>query len=265
MEHGSSALRRLWESGRASWPKVPLELDVFTRAASACARLPDEEIARFHGADLYLACACGLGSEPALGAFEADFLAHVPALISRLDPGGRLADEVLQTLRVQLLVPDANGRVRILDYTGRGELMSWLRVSALRAALKLLRAQKRQGLASDLPEMPDAPDPERDYLKLRYGRQYAQALRDALDRVESGDRLFLKLHYIDGLNIDRIAALYRIHRSTVARRIAACRRTLLELTRERLREMISVSDSEFESVLALVRSEMASALRSAWD
>jgi RNA polymerase sigma-70 factor (ECF subfamily) len=265
MEHGSPALRRLWESGRASWPDVPLELDVFTRTASACARLPEEEIARFHGADLYLACACGLGLKPALDTFESAFLARVPALISRLDPAGRLADEVLQTLRVHLLLPDASRRVRILDYSGRGELMSWVRVAAVRVALKLRRAQERLGVISELPEVADAPDPERDYLKLRYGRQYGEALRGALDSLEGGDRLFLKLRYIDGLNIERIGALYRIHRSTVARRIAACRRTLLELTRERLREMISVSDSEFESVLALVRSEMASALRSAWD
>jgi RNA polymerase sigma-70 factor (ECF subfamily) len=265
MDHGLAALRELWESGRASWPQVPLELHVFTRMASACARLPDEEIVRFHGADLYLACACGLGSKPALGAFESHYLAHVPALISRLDPDGLLADEVLQTLRVQLLLPDAGGRARILDYSGRGELMSWLRVSALRTALKLRRAQKRLGVVTDLPEVADTLDPERDYLKLHHGQQYAAALRLALDSLESGDRLFLKLHYLDGLNIDRIGALYRIHRSTVARRIAASRRALLELTRRRLREMISVSDSEFESMLALVRSQMASALRSAWE
>src|SRR5262249_23713275 len=160
-------------------------------------------------ADLYLAFACGAGIPGALAAFESKYMARVPSLIARLDPAGRLADEVIQTLRVQILVPDARGRARILDYSGRGALIASLRVSAIRATLKLRRSQRRAGAdGPSLPEVAGSLDPERDYLKLRYGPHYATALRAALDSLESPERLLLKLHYVDGLNIERIGALY---------------------------------------------------------
>src|SRR5262249_57644413 len=113
-------------------------------------------------ADLYLAFACGAGIPGALAAFESKYMARVPSLIARLDPAGRLTDEVIQTLRVQILVPDARGRARILDYSGRGALIAWLRVSAIRATLKLRRPQRRAGAhRPTLPHLPRRlhPDP----------------------------------------------------------------------------------------------------------
>lgn len=46
-----------------------------------------------------------------------------------------------------------------------------------------------------------------------------------------------------------------------ARRLHGQQRKLLELTRVRLRERLSLSDSEFDSVLALVRRQMVVSLR----
>ncbi len=54
-----------------------------------------------------------------------------------------------------------------------------------------------------------------------------------------------------------------LHRSTVARRLAACRRKLLDLTRARLFEQLKLTDSEFRSVFSIVRSQMTISLRSA--
>jgi RNA polymerase sigma-70 factor (ECF subfamily) len=136
---------------------------------------------------------------------------------------------------------------------------------ALRAALKLRRAQRRLGVGIELPptDLGRSPDPERDYLRLRYRADYEAAFRAALASLESAERLLLKLHYVDSLNIDRIGAIYRLHRSTVARQLASHRRKLLDLTRGRLRERLNLSDSEFDSILALVRSQMVMSLRGA--
>ena len=263
-----AALRALWEQGRAAWPDVMLDAAEFAREI---ARRVDSEgeqlsaLSHVRGADLYLACACARALPPAIARFESTFLSRVPEFVGSLDSTGALASEVAQVLREKLLMPRPGGAPRIADYSGRGELTSWLRVVALREALKLRRSQQRPGAASE--EAPDdlvgGPDPERDYLKVRYRGAYDEAFRAALAALESSERLFLKLHYVDGLNIDRIGGMYQLHRSTVARRLAAYRRKLLDFTRARLREQLKLTDSEFRSVLSLVRSQMTISLRSA--
>jgi hypothetical protein len=52
---------------------------------------------------------------------------------------------------------------------------------------------------------------------------YARALRLA-DALSLFEKSLLRLHYADGLDIGRIGRLYKIHRSTVARRLAEYRR-----------------------------------------
>jgi RNA polymerase sigma-70 factor (ECF subfamily) len=108
-----------------------------------------------------------------------------------------------------------------------------------------------------------AVDPELDYLKLRYRGAYQEALEAGLASLPDRDALLLKLHYLDGLNIDRIGALYGMHRSTVARWRANVRRRVLESTREQLHRRLSLSESEFDSLLAVVRSQLIVSLRGA--
>jgi RNA polymerase sigma-70 factor (ECF subfamily) len=149
-------------------------------------------------------------------------------------------------------------------YSGRGDLGSWLRVVSIRTAQRLRRRNQPPSLAAGRAEQPwrDA-DPERDYLKLRYGAAYEEAFQAALASLSSRERLCLRLHYADGLDIGRIGRLYKIHRSTVARRLAEYRRKLRESVKERLRKQLKLTDSEYESVLSLVRSQLVVSLRSA--
>jgi RNA polymerase sigma-70 factor (ECF subfamily) len=260
------ALRALWEAGCAAWPGVDLPAVELARELGARVDPADgaHALERLHGSDLYLACACSRGLPGAAAAFEARYLSRVPAFIARADSAGELADEVAQELREKLLFASEGQEPRIVDYSGRGALEGWLRIVALRAAFKARRAQQRWSARAPPAEaaLSAGPDPERDYLKLRYRGEYEEAFRAALAALESGERLFLKLHYTDGLNIERIGAIYQLHRATVARRLAAHRRKLLELTRAHLRERLRLSESEFDSVLQLVRSQMSVSLRS---
>ena len=261
-------LQSLADAGKAAWPRAGLNGADFVEDVAARVGANEADpasLSRVHGADLYLACACARGLSDAVVLFEAHFMTRVPAYVARLDPTGTLAEEVAQELRIQLLLPSGVVPARIRDYSGRGDLAAWLRVVALRAALKLRRSQRRLGVGVEVPsvDLARGPDPERDYIRLRYRGEYQAAFHAALDSLESGERLLLKLHYVDGLNIDRLGAVYRMHRSTVARQLASHRRKLLDATRSRLRERLDLSDSEFDSVLALVRSQMVVSLRGA--
>jgi RNA polymerase sigma-70 factor (ECF subfamily) len=249
-------LRALFDDARAAWPGVEIDRAQFARFLGE--RAQGAELDELRTRDLYLACACAMGDARAHRAFEEQLLAKVPSFLARLRPPPFLVDEVQQHLREALLLPaDKPG---LTAYSGRGALVSWLRVIAVRAALRLQREPRAE---AQHPEAAGPPGPELEYLKLRYRGEYERALQDALRSLSDRERLFLRLHHGDGLSIDRIGALYRMHRSTVARRLAASRRKLLDGTRERLRERLKLTDTEFESLLAIVRSQLLVSVRAA--
>lgn len=264
-----AALRRLDAAGRAAWPRIALEAEVFAAHLAdrlgACPDLKDA-LSAIHAADLFLACACSRGLPDALAEFERAHLSLVPVLVRRFDPSAEFADDVAQSMRESFLVRPPDGAPRIAEYSGRGALSNWVRVIAIRTALRLRRERRDAGSSpeQELASEPRTPlDPELDYLKLRYRGAYQQALQAALGALSDRDALLLKLHYVDGLNIDRIGILYGVHRSTVARWRTAARRQILASTREHLRRIFPLSDSEFDSLAALVRSQLMVSIRTA--
>jgi RNA polymerase sigma-70 factor (ECF subfamily) len=66
----------------------------------------------------------------------------------------------------------------------------------------------------------------------------------------------LRLHVVEGLNIDEIGALFKVHRSTVARWIAAARTQVLTDARKQLRAELGLSAGEFDSLAGVVRSQL---------
>ncbi len=261
------ALQALVAAGRAAWPEIAIKASAFVQYLADRLDLHGDleaALQALRAKDLYLVCGCAQGDARAIAAFERTLLSRIPTFLARLDPSRDLADEVAQELREALLVP-GNARAGIAVYSGRGDLRSWLRVVSIRTAQRLRRRRDLPaGLVAGRDEQPwrDA-DPERDYLKLRYGAAYEEAFHAALASLTSRERLCLRLHYADGLDIGRIGTLYKIHRSTVARRLAEYRRKLREGTQERLRKRLKLTDSEYESVLSLVRSQLVVSLRSA--
>ena len=77
-----------------------------------------------------------------------------------------------------------------------------------------------------------------------------------LRALESRERSVLRMHVVDGLNIDEIGTVHRVHRPTVARRIAKARETLLAETRARLPTSLKINESQFASLMIVVRSHL---------
>lgn len=213
-------------------------------------------------ADLSLALGCVRGEPEALREFEATVLSRVPQFLARLDASPALCDDVAQELRAELLIAAPGKPPGLAGYRGRGDLAAWVRVVAIRTALRLKKAERRAP-ADDGDPLFGKGDPELDYLKLRYRGACEEAFRGALATLTSRERLYLRLHYVEGLSLDRMASLYRVHRATIARRLAAHREKLHQQTRARLREALKVRDSELESLLGLWRSQLALSLRGA--
>jgi RNA polymerase sigma-70 factor (ECF subfamily) len=263
-----SALSRAFEAGRAAWAGIAIGEAEFARYLAERVG-PDEDprtaVDRLHTADLYLACACASGDPRAVEVFTRRLLADVR---SYLFPVGAadLSEDVRQILLERLFVGSEDAPPKIAAYSGHGQLAAWVRVSAVRIALSLRRGE-RASEASPADDALDpllpAVDPELDALKLRYADEFNAALRDAFAALPSRDRALLKLHYVDGVPVERIATAYNAHRVSASRWLSAARARVLEETSRLIRERRRLTESEFESLARLVRSQLELSLRSA--
>jgi RNA polymerase sigma-70 factor (ECF subfamily) len=260
VDHEGPAMARLGaelaarlDAARNAWPAFavdPVAFVMHLARHTRKGRLPPDR----HTADLYLAFACSEGSREALKAFEGPLSAAVRD--ARIDRQTSLLDEVVQKLRESLLLTQPP---KIGEYAGVATLRSWLRTCATRTALNLQRRKgdsPRDRAAFSSGAIPIAATPELDYLRERYREQFADAVRDSLGALTPRERLLLKLHLGDGASIDKLAALFRVGRSTAARWLVDARRRLEGETRSALRGRLGLTDSEYESLAAILRSEI---------
>src|SRR5262249_4210651 len=154
-------LSEIMRAARAAWPGIVVADDEFV--AYLAARLPagDDAVAALGALrtnDLFLACACARGDAAALRAMESGPLGEVAAAVARSGLRGVPIEDVMQTVRRVLFVASADAPPRIADYRGTGDLRSWLRITAVRAALKLLRKERHEVAVDDevLAALPSA-------------------------------------------------------------------------------------------------------------
>lgn len=247
-------------SGSAEWAGVPVDPERY--AAFVAERAPDGEaaaaLARMALDDLYLACACAEAHPRALDALDALIGRAVTMAADAARAPAAVRDEAAQVVRTLLLLPRPERPPAILDYTGRGPLGGWLRIIATREVVRLAKRTGREVQLGDalLAEPGLADDPILRGLKERYRQELADAFRDALAALGPKERTLLRYQLIDGLGIDDIGAILRIHRATAARRLARVRDLLVADTRARLAERLSLAYDEVESIIRLVQSEL---------
>ncbi len=209
--------------------------------------------------DMYLACACSLGDRAAIAAVSIRWLGDIRRSVLKAGVAEDRADDVMQRLTEEWFVSTAVRPAKINEYSGRGDLRGWFRISATRAALKVHRKDKQEGLVSDdavFEARASADDPELAYVKAHYREEFKAAFQQALDELPPKDRLLLKQHTVDGLSIDELSGLHGAHRATCARWLGSAREELLKQTRKHFMVRARISEGECESVLRLVRSQL---------
>ena len=269
LRHDLAALpdlaRRVWAlvaEGRAAWPDIAI--DPARAVAFAAARLELEAeatdaLAALRAADLYVACGCADGDRAALAAFDRHFMREVDIALGRMRiPPARVSD-VKQLVRQRLFVGDG-GPGKIVEYGGRGDLRRWVRSVAVRTCLNDLRKGKHEVLTDDdhliAQHAIPGDDPELAYMKRTYAREFQAAFAEALANQGAREQTLLRYHHVDGLNIDEIGAIYRVHRVTAFRWLEKAKEKLVEATLAILRTRLNVSAQELDSVLRLIRSQV---------
>jgi RNA polymerase sigma-70 factor (ECF subfamily) len=216
-------------------------------------------------AELSLACACARGDERAIQRLEASYFPQVAASLARLRLPGHVVDEALQWLRKHLLLarqdPDRSaghdGRRGIGGFRGRGALASWLSVSAARAAYKLVDGGRRDHDGDDALARLSSPDGGEGELVKRSSREaFERAFAEALAQLSNREKGLLRLHYLDGVTIDRLGGLYQTHRATAARWLAMARQRLLDLTRAALTRQLRLPLAECDSLIRAAQSRL---------
>jgi RNA polymerase sigma-70 factor (ECF subfamily) len=253
----------------ARWPKVSLPPDRFL--AHLAKHLGSREVPKpdalrsLHLSDLYLTCGCTLRDEAALTTFHTYFQNEISEAVAQFHDEG-LDDDVHQLLGKKLLVGEEGKPAKVADYSGRGPLANWVRAAAVRVALRVSQKHGREVPLEDhaLAHLP-APDPAQNqelaFVKAHYRDDFKQAFRDALAALSEQDRSVLKFHFLDGLNIDQIGAIYGVHRSTAARWIARGREKVFNETQRLVKERLRLDSGEFQSLMEDIRSGLDLSLK----
>lgn len=257
-----SGLRAVWDLGRAAWPN--LELDAERFIAWLGPRIePTQEPAQLVAADLFLAIACLLRVPGAVETFVQGPLAATERHVASIIKTPEARAELLQDLSVLLLAPGANGaEPRLAQYSGRGPLAVWLRMTATRRALNLGRGKTRHVDFDEVAfeRIADA-DPELSTLRRRHKQEIADIFREAALATPREDRMLLRLHYVQGSTMNELATLFRTSRSTLHRRIDAIRDDLMKRIAGLVRQRMRIDTSQQGSMLRLFQSDLRDNLR----
>jgi RNA polymerase sigma-70 factor (ECF subfamily) len=247
----------LWALGHAAWPELHLEEEVFRGHVAGHS---GEPVPLDHAGDLYLACACAYGVPGALGAFERTFADDIARAIRRLGAGSN--DDLGQVVRQKLFTDEGDGP-KIAQYSGRARLRHWLRVVVARTVQNSRRKRVEAPVTDSHVNalVADALTPEAMLIEGTLVREYKAAFEDAFRALEPQERMLLRFSVVDGLGIDDIAAILKVHRATAARRVAAARVKLGDLTKATVIERGRLSPDEFESAVRVIRSQLQLSLQ----
>jgi RNA polymerase sigma-70 factor (ECF subfamily) len=262
--------RRLWTlvaEGRAAWPELGVDAVHVVQfvARQVTADLAEAALDGLRPADLYLACGCAQKLPQAIAAFDRDFMREVDIALARMRIAAPRVADVKQLVRQRLFVgggtagaPTSPGK--IAEYGGRGDLRRWVRSVAVRTCLNDLRKGKREILVDDDQLIAQhaiaADDPEIEYMKRTYASEFKAAFSEALGGLGAREQTLLRYHHVDGLNIDEIGAIYRVHRVTAFRWLEKAKEILVRGTLDTLRARLRLPADELESVLRMIRSQI---------
>jgi RNA polymerase sigma-70 factor (ECF subfamily) len=261
------ALQALHEAGERRWTRVRLEPEELV--AQVATHLPPdvdalEHIRALYAEDVVLACACAREVEGAAETLDAEYLSRMASFVGHIDPSPSFVDEIRQLIRERVLLRRPDGPPRIADYSGRGPLVSWLRISAVRVALNH-RAEPHQARRVDdqsiLDDLAEESSPELQVLRARHADALAQALRKAVAALTPDQRVIMRMYFSSGQSCEQIAAALCVNRSTASRKIVAAREAVFAETRRLLRETLPVTSSEFASLARVLHDQLNISLR----
>jgi RNA polymerase sigma-70 factor, ECF subfamily len=219
---------------------------------------------------LFLTFLCSRGDAQAIRVFRQRFAPTLEGVRKRFGARAPSADELQADVEHHLFAPrparsersegGGGSEPRILGFDGQSELQSWLKVVVVRLMLNRLEMQKHEdpfqermfdGMIASSIQTPEA----------LFGREQAKgqfrlAFTRAVSALRARDRQMLRLAFAEGLTIDDLGALYGIHRTTAFRQLQKASDTLAATLRANLRNMLHMTEAEYEHWCTTLRSSL---------
>lgn len=254
-------LNALLQQARTVYPNVAIAPEHFAEELGR-RTLADENLdqlsKRIVVADLYLAAGCLHGDSKSQSHVHGMLRNLAAVHLCKLDRSPGFADDVVQELTEHMILAPSGANQRLARYSAQGSLGAFLRVSLVRTGQDLLRRRKPEGNA-DAVAAP-GPTPEIEHVKHRYAREFETALQSALHALQPTERAMLREHYLQSVTLEDLATRYGSSRATIARRLAATKRQIVEATLQALRLDPSSSAAPGAELLALVESRLVLSL-----
>jgi RNA polymerase sigma-70 factor (ECF subfamily) len=247
----------LLQAGQEAWPEIVVAPGRF--AAELARRAPGIDAASIKAADLYVATAASDGDERAIAAIRSVLANEVKFAATKTTASADQLAEVTATLSRTLFVDEPERPAALRNYSGRGDLKSYLRVIATRELVRVVNKGRREvGIEDDslIDRLVPASDPELSILRAKYREVVDDAMRAALKTLEERERALLCYAFIDGMTVQEVGRVYNVHKATAARWIAAAREHLGERIRDALAERLKISVDEVDSIVRLVQSRI---------
>lgn len=245
---------------RQRWPSVSHSPERFARYVGS--KLPSDlgdillAVEALELSDLYLASACVDAEPAALSVLDSEIFSGLEQTLKFFQRGSDFVDEVRQLLRERLLVAKNGVQGRLVTYSGRGPLSSWVKVVAQRIALELV------GTANPIPDS-SAPEPvsefvdaELTHFRARYQPEFQAAFRLALSTLSDRDKVLLRLNLLGRVSHDRLGLIYGVNQSTVSRWLGAARDEVRKSVMREMSRRLGLAEDEVASVIRVVNSDL---------
>jgi RNA polymerase sigma-70 factor (ECF subfamily) len=253
-----AALERYVDAACSQWPELHLpegHFVAYVLERSTEFELPPLE----HAGDMLLACACALGSAPAIGALQRRCDPAIARVLSRRKASSALADDTRQGVYERLLVSGDQRPPRIADYRGVGRLEGWIATAVANELMTQRRAATRRredSMSAGAMARAVPLDPELELLRASYKEEFERAIVSAVRELSDRDRTLLRLHLGERLSIDTLGGMYGVNRATAARWLVAARRSLFEQAKTIICARLGLNSNEYESVGAALQSQL---------
>ena len=244
--HARPALLAAFDAGRARWSDVALPFDDFT------ARMEALDVADEDSLSAARICSSPPPARRARAAvrnFDVAFIADLERRVARFRLR-RTSSMSFARSRTKLFVGPSPG-IRGIAARAAGRLASR---HGVRLAIDVGAPSSAATTDVDLLELVAAEQtPELDVARKQYHDRFRALLEDSFKALGAREKTILRLHVVDGLNIDAIAAIYDVHRATVARWLVAIRARVYDRLKQEFAVRWNASSSELRSIVRLLR------------
>jgi len=259
VESLESAIAAAHTAARAQWPDITVAADRF--AAEVIRRLGADfdpaGLAQIVTNDIYVAIACLDGDVAAIAHVDRELKNEIERAARKVRATDDQAAEVRGHLGRILFTAEPGRASGLSGYAGRGDLRGYIRVSATRELIRIVRRGRREEpIEPLLDELDISHAPELGLLYARYGSAIAEALRSALEALEERPRAVLRYSLVWGWTVDQIGELYAVHRSSAGRWLAQAREALGELIRSEVASRLDIPVEEVDSIVRAVQSKL---------